>query len=70
METLVSKVARSWQCSIGGCHRGPARPVDLLIRYGCFEFWLGVMTALNGDLDDLALWPKMESQLVANVEPR
>jgi len=32
------------------------------------SFGWGVMAALNGDLDDLALWPKMESQLVANVE--
>jgi AAA domain len=32
------------------------------------SFGWGVMAALNGELDDLALWPKMESQLVANVE--
>jgi energy-coupling factor transporter ATP-binding protein EcfA2 len=32
------------------------------------SFGWGVMAALNGDLDDLALWPKIESQLVANVE--
>jgi hypothetical protein len=32
------------------------------------SFGWGVMAALNGDLDDLALWPKMESQLVASVE--
>lgn len=32
------------------------------------SFGWGVMAALNGDLDDLALWPKTESQLVASVE--
>jgi hypothetical protein len=32
------------------------------------SFGWGVMAALNGDLDDLALWPKMNSQLVVNVE--
>jgi hypothetical protein len=32
------------------------------------SFGWGVMAALNGDLDDLALWPKVESRLVANVE--
>lgn len=32
------------------------------------SFGWGVMAALNGELDDLALWPKMESQLVAKVE--
>jgi hypothetical protein len=32
------------------------------------SFGWGVMAALNGALSDLALWPKMESQLVANVE--
>src|SRR5205085_9378267 len=32
------------------------------------SFGWGVMAALNGDLDDLALWAKIESQLVANVE--
>ena len=32
------------------------------------SFGWGVMAALNGNLDDLALWPRMESQLVANVE--
>lgn len=32
------------------------------------SFGWGVMAALNGHLNDLALWPKMESQLVASVE--
>ena len=32
------------------------------------SFGWGVMAALNGNLDDLALWPRMESQLVAKVE--
>lgn len=32
------------------------------------SFGWGVMAALNENLDDLALWPNMESQLVANVE--
>lgn len=32
------------------------------------SFGWGVTAALNGNLDDLALWPSMESQLVANVE--
>ncbi len=32
------------------------------------SFGWGVMAALNGDLEDLALWPKIESQLIANVE--
>ena len=32
------------------------------------SFGWGVVTALNGELDDLALWPKVESQLVARIE--
>lgn len=32
------------------------------------SFGWGVMTALNGELDGLALWPKVESQLVGRIE--
>lgn len=32
------------------------------------SFGWGVVTALNGELDDLALWPSVESQLVEVVE--